>query len=46
MTPASGAGGLVELSINALTLGLSTWLLAWAWRRRAALLAGQTTEVA
>jgi hypothetical protein len=41
---AKGAGGLVELGINALTLGLSTWLLTWAWRRRTALLIGPATE--
>lgn len=35
-----GAGGLIELAINLLTLGLSTYFLRWAWRRRDALLAG------
>jgi hypothetical protein len=33
-----GAGGLVELGINVLTLGLSVWFLRWAWVRRDALL--------
>lgn len=33
-----GAGGVVELGINLLTLGLSVWLLRWAWSRRDALL--------
>jgi hypothetical protein len=36
---ASGIGGLVELTINVLTLGLSAWFLSWPWRRRGALLA-------
>jgi hypothetical protein len=36
---ATGVGGLVELTINVLTLGLSAWFLSWAWRRRGALLA-------
>ncbi|MGB8651776.1 MAG: hypothetical protein WCD35_14070 [Mycobacteriales bacterium] len=35
---AKGAGGLVELGINLLTLGLSTWFLRWAWSRREMLL--------
>ena len=35
---AKGAGGIVELGINLLTLGLSTWYLRWAWTRREALL--------
>ena len=34
-----GAGGLIELGINLLTLGLSVWFLRWAWTRRDALLA-------
>ena len=34
----SGAGGVIELVINILTLVVSTWLLRWAWLRRAALL--------
>ncbi len=33
-----GAGGLVELGINLLTLGLSVWFLRWSWSRRQALL--------
>lgn len=37
-TYASSAGGLVELGINLLTLGLSVAFLRWAWRRRDALL--------
>jgi hypothetical protein len=36
----SGAGGLIELFINLLTLGVSAWFLRWTWRRRVALLAG------
>jgi hypothetical protein len=35
---AKGAGGVVELGINLLTLGLSAWFLRWAWSRRDALL--------
>jgi len=35
---AKGAGGLAELGINLLTLGLSAWFLRWAWARRDALL--------
>jgi hypothetical protein len=35
---ATGAGGLIELGINLLTLGLSVWFLRWAWTRRDALL--------
>ena len=34
---ATGAGGVVELAINVLTVGLSTWFLRWSWRRRDAL---------
>lgn len=34
----SGAGGLVELLINLLTLAVGLGLLRWAWRRRTALL--------
>jgi hypothetical protein len=37
-TYAKGAGGIVELAINLLTLGLSAWFLRWAWSRRDALL--------
>ena len=33
-----GAGGAIELGINLLTLGLSTWFLRWAWTRREAIL--------
>ena len=36
----SGAGGVIELVINILTLVVSTWLLRWAWLRRTALLVG------
>ena len=36
----SGAGGVIELAINLVTLTVSLWLLRWAWTRRAALLAG------
>ena len=34
----SGAGGVIELVINLLTLAFSIGLLRWAWRRRTALL--------
>jgi hypothetical protein len=37
---AAGAGGVIELGINLLTLALSAWFLRWAWRRRDALLSG------
>jgi len=37
---AKGGNGLVELAINVVTLVLSLGVLRWAWRRRAALLAG------
>ncbi len=33
-----GANGLVELAINLVTLGLSVFVLHWAWTRREALL--------
>jgi len=36
---AKGAGCLIELAINVLTLGLSAWFLHWGWNRRTALLA-------
>jgi hypothetical protein len=32
-----GSNGIVELAINALTLGLSLFVLRWAWVRRDAL---------
>jgi hypothetical protein len=35
---ATGAGGVIELAINLLTLGLSAWFLRWAWSRRDVLL--------
>ena len=35
---ATGAGGVIELGINLLTLGFSAWFLRWAWLRRDALL--------
>jgi len=35
---ASGAGGVIELGINALTIGVSLWFLRWTWLRRDALL--------
>ncbi|MCU1599383.1 MAG: hypothetical protein JWO22_92 [Frankiales bacterium] len=35
---ATGAGGVIELGINLLTLGFSVWFLRWAWDRRDALL--------
>ena len=35
---ATGAGGVIELGINLLTLGFSVWFLRWAWVRRDALL--------
>ena len=31
---AKGVGGVIELGINLLTLGLSAWFLRWAWTRR------------
>src|SRR3954453_15669135 len=34
----SGAGGVIELGINALTIGVSLWFLRWTWLRRDALL--------
>jgi hypothetical protein len=34
----SGAGGVIELGINLLTLAVSVGLLSWAWRHRDALL--------
>jgi hypothetical protein len=36
----SGAGGVIELVINVVTLIVSIWLLRWAWQRRERLLAG------
>src|SRR3954465_12202742 len=36
----SGAGGVVELVINVVTLLVSIGLLRWSWQRRDALLAG------
>lgn len=35
-----GAGGIVELGINLITLAFSVIALQWAWSRRDALLAG------
>lgn len=35
----SGAGGVIELVINVVTLVVSIWLLRWSWQRREALLA-------
>jgi hypothetical protein len=35
----SGAGGVIELGINLLTIGVSAWFLRWTWQRRDALLA-------
>lgn len=35
----SGAGGVIELCINLVTLVVSVWLLRWSWQRRKALLA-------
>jgi hypothetical protein len=35
-----GSGGLIELTINILTVVASLGLLLWSWRRRAALMAG------
>lgn len=35
---AKGAGGVIELAINLLTLGLSGWFLRWAWLRRTEIL--------
>lgn len=36
----SGAGGVIELAINVVTLVVSVWLMRWAWQRREPLLAG------
>jgi hypothetical protein len=36
----SGAGGVIELAINVLTIGVSVWFLRWTWRKRDVLLAG------
>ena len=36
----SGAGGVIELLINLVTLVVSVWLMRWAWQRREPLLAG------
>jgi hypothetical protein len=36
----SGAGGVIELAINVITLVVSVWLMRWAWQRRDPLLAG------
>ena len=36
----SGAGGVIELGINLLTVGFSAWFLRWTWRHRDGLLAG------
>ncbi|MVU83797.1 hypothetical protein GPX89_42020 [Nocardia sp. ET3-3] len=35
----SGAGGLIELGINVITLAVGVGLLRWTWRRRTALTA-------
>jgi hypothetical protein len=35
----SGAGGIIELGINVVTLAVSLGLLWWTWRHRTALLA-------
>src|SRR4051794_35871366 len=40
----SGAGGVIELAINVVTLAVSVWLLRWAWQRREALLAPAMTS--
>ena len=37
----SGAGGVIELCINVITLAVSTWFLRWTWQRRDALMAGE-----
>ena len=36
----SGAGGVIELAINIVTLAVSVGLLRWAWQHRTALLGG------
>jgi len=36
----SGAGGVIELVVNVVTLVVSVWLMRWAWQRRDTLLAG------
>jgi hypothetical protein len=41
---ATGAGGLIELGVNLLTLGFSAWFLRWAWLRRDALLDGRVSS--
>jgi hypothetical protein len=41
---ATGAGGVIELGVNLLTLGFSAWFLRWAWTRRDALLAGELSS--
>ena len=38
----SGAGGVIELAINVLTLAISVGLLRWAWLRRDVLLGGRS----
>jgi hypothetical protein len=35
---AKGAGGLIELGVNLLTLGLSVWFLRFSWTHRAQIL--------
>jgi hypothetical protein len=37
----SGAGGVIELAINVVTLAVSVGLLWWSWRHRSALLNGE-----
>jgi len=39
-----GAAGLIELGINVLTVVASVGLLAWTWRRRKPLLAGDAYD--
>jgi hypothetical protein len=41
---AKGGGGAVEGLINAATLAVNVGILRWAWRRRAALAEGETSE--
>jgi len=42
----SGAGGVIELGINLLTIGVSLWFLRWTWLRRDALLYDLSAPVA
>jgi hypothetical protein len=41
----SGAGGVIELAINVLTLAVSVGLIRWGWRRRDVLASSSRREV-